>query len=312
MIILGSVLMVLSIILVIVSDSEEYKTVFTESDFEDDYGNRYYIETYDERLGTDFRVIIKDKMDRAVPVRFWVEDDWDEIFDDRGITPEEYYFQRDEGFFLEFPYLYFYLEIEDYDYDIDDLDIDISHLTTGDAFFAFCIGGFAVAIFGLILMIMGIIFTVVYSNRLKKLDPEYIREQMMEKQRAIIEQRRIRERREKEAEMFKRRTLERARNLEKAFRLDEAARTYEGLGLWEDAGRCRRIMREEVSREIQVDVNDLFDKIKKEGTSVPYLCPNCRGTVDIDGRKKKLTKCPYCGTTLDFEMLQKVVGDLLY
>jgi hypothetical protein len=312
MIILGSILMVLSVILVIASDSEEYKTVYTESDFERSSGNTYVIESYDERLGTDFRVTIKDRMDRAVEIRFRVEDDWEEIFDKRGITPEEYYFQRDEGFFLEFPYLDFYLEIEDYDYDIEDLDVDISHMATSDTFFAFCIGGFAVSIFGMILIIMGIIFTVVYSNRLKKLDPEYLREQMLQQQRMMIEEKGMRERREREAELFKRRTLERARNLEKAFRLEEAARTYEGLGLWEDAGRCRRKMRTEVSKEIHVDVNDLFDRIKKEGTSVPYICPGCRGTVDIDGRKKSMTKCPYCGTTLDFEMLQKVVSDLLY
>ncbi len=312
MIILGTVLMVLSAILVIVSDSEEYKTIYTENDFQEDYGNTYYIETYDQRLGTDFRVTIRDRMDRAVEVRFWVEDDYDEIFDRRGITPEEYYFQREEGFFLDFPYLYFYLEIEDYQYDITDLDIDISHMATSDTFFAFCIGGFAVSIFGLILVIMGIVFTVVYSTRLKKLDPEYLREQMLHKQRMMIEEKMVRERREREAQLFKRRTLERARNLESAYRLEEAARTYEGLGFWEDAGRCRRKMREEVSREIHVDANDLFDRIQKEGTSVPYICPNCKGTVDIDGRKRKMTKCPYCGTTLDFEMLQKVVDGLLY
>jgi len=303
--------MVMSIILVIASDMEEYQTVYTEKDFERDHGNTYYIESYDQRLGTDFRVTIKDRMDGAVPFSFRFEDDWDHIFEEEGVTPEEFYFQREDGFFLDFLYLYFYLEIEDYDHIVDDFEIDISHLTTADTFFALCIGGFSISILGLTLVIMGIIFTVVYSNRINKLDPEYLREKMMERQRAMIEEKSMRERRERDAELFRRRTLERARNLENHFRLEEAARTYEGLGLWEDAQRCRRRMREQVSREITVDVNDLYDRIKKQGTSVPYICPNCRGTVEIDGTKKNMTGCPHCGSPIDLEMLRKVVDDLM-
>jgi len=106
--------------------------------------------------------------------------------------------------------------------------------------------------------------------------------------------------------------LEQAQNFETALKLDEAIVIYDKYELWEDAGRCRKKQKETVTthKHIHVDANDLFDQIRTQGLAVPYKCPNCSGTLKIDG-KKKLTECPFCGTELDIETLNDFVKALL-
>ena len=108
-----------------------------------------------------------------------------------------------------------------------------------------------------------------------------------------------------------------AKNYEKALRLEDAVAIYEEIEMWDDAGRVRKTIREmekkdreTVTKHIHINANDLLDKIKREGLAIPYKCPNCSGTLKIDG-KIKATTCPYCDTDLDLETLNDLVKALL-
>lgn len=103
-----------------------------------------------------------------------------------------------------------------------------------------------------------------------------------------------------------------AQNYEKAERLEDAAKLYEELELWEEAGRCRRKMKGSTIKHVHVDANDLFDQIKTKGIAIPYRCPNCSGTLNIDQGNVGIKMCPYCGTSINFETLQKTLDRLFY
>jgi DNA-directed RNA polymerase subunit RPC12/RpoP len=126
-------------------------------------------------------------------------------------------------------------------------------------------------------------------------------------ERAI--QKKVKKRKEQN-EREKQEKLERAHNLEDAGRYEDAAKLYEELEMWKHAGKARRRLKESVTKHIHIDANDLFKQIKTEGLSVPYKCPNCSGTLKIDGRKR-FDECPYCGTDIDFKTLSDLVDTLL-
>lgn len=97
-----------------------------------------------------------------------------------------------------------------------------------------------------------------------------------------------------------------AKNYEKAGRLIDAATIYEKIDCWEDAGRMREkqnVKDRKVTKHIHVNINEIFDKIKKEGFAVPYKCPSCGEVLKISGKLKN-EKCPFCNTPLDIDTLK--------
>jgi hypothetical protein len=104
--------------------------------------------------------------------------------------------------------------------------------------------------------------------------------------------------------------LQKALNYEKAERWEDAAVIYEKLGLWEEAGRCRRRARGKTVKHVHVNANELFDQIRTEGLAVDYRCPKCGGHLDIDGSSRS-KYCKFCGSPIDTETLSKLVEGLL-
>ncbi|MGA1873857.1 MAG: hypothetical protein ACMUHY_09320 [Thermoplasmatota archaeon] len=310
MIIIGPLLLFLSGALVVISTQEkEWVTVYTENDFYKEYGGDYYLTALGSRLDENMRVIIKEKHGGSVRVSFMVEDYWgDEIYHNSGVTPETYSFSLDKTtIFDEYELT---ISIDSDGFGINDLDVEVQKRGLGSNFGYFCLGASIVGLIGLILLVLGIIFTVVYSHRITKQSPEYIRMEMLRKQERMMREQQARKAQEMERIRQRQAMVIRARNLEAAYRLEEAAFLYDRLDMYEDAGRCRRKLKEEVSRHIHVNANQLFDALQKRGTAIPYLCPQCHGMVDIDGVDKRYTKCPYCGAAVDFETLKRAAGNL--
>jgi hypothetical protein len=308
---MGPILLILSGLLVAVSAQREWVEVLDEDDFHyRAWEGAYGATVYGSDIEEDVRVTIKEKQGRSISIVFWVEDYWeDEIFRESGLTPETYDIKFHDVFFLD-DYEMF-LEIDSDEYDIDDIAISVEKYDIGSRFIFSCLGASVVGFLGLLLLGMGIIFTAVYSSKMNKETPEYKRSEMIRKQELKIREEEARRGREMERKRQRHAMLMRARNLEASYRLDEAAYMYERLDMYEDAGRCRRMKKEDVSKHVHVNVNDLFEKLQKQGTALPYLCPRCHGMVDIDGGSNRHTRCPYCGASIDFDTLRKAAGDLL-
>ncbi len=108
--------------------------------------------------------------------------------------------------------------------------------------------------------------------------------------------------------------LRRAQNLVTAERLEEAAQIYEHLGMYQEAGELRRRARAQVVTHVQVDMNDLIEKMKSGGISTDYDCPSCGAATHITGETSAVTlrSCRYCGVafhTADVtKLLARVTG----
>jgi len=311
MIVLGPLLLILSGVLIGVSTRNEWVTILDEDDFryeswEEGYSASASASDVDDKV----RVTIEERSGRSVRIELWVENFWEgEIFRRSGDTPVTFTIDIDGGGFLDD--YEFIIQVEDDEYDFNDLEVTVENYGIGSSFALSCLGASLIALLGICLLVLGIIFTVVYSSKIRKLDPDYIRTEMIRKQEMNMREEQAKKAMEMERIRQRQGMLMRARNLEASYRLDEAAFMYDRLDMFEDAGRCRRKKREEVSRHIHVNANDLFDKLQKRGTAIPYLCPQCHGMVDIDGENNRHTKCPYCGAMVDFETLRKTAGDLL-
>ena len=107
-----------------------------------------------------------------------------------------------------------------------------------------------------------------------------------------------------------------ARNLTQAARYEEAAEIYEKWSMFEEAGRVRRLDREQVVRYqvSSVDINRLIQQLREGGLVAVYKCPNCGGSIRVSGATDatSLTRCGYCNSYLQAQdlatFLQSVLG----
>ncbi len=104
-----------------------------------------------------------------------------------------------------------------------------------------------------------------------------------------------------------------AKNLQLARRHEDAARLYEKIGMWREAGLVRDKTSSTTIRHVSVDVNDLIDKLREGGLSIPYKCRTCGATITIDGGSSagRLYKCQYCGSSTDIETLTNLLQGAL-
>jgi hypothetical protein len=105
-----------------------------------------------------------------------------------------------------------------------------------------------------------------------------------------------------------------AQQLLEAERTEDAAEVYESLGMWKEAGEVRRKAKQSVVTQVQVDVNDLIEQVRKGGLTTTYTCPACRSPIRIDADVdvRALNRCQYCGTAVQstdlVDFLSRVVG----
>jgi len=108
--------------------------------------------------------------------------------------------------------------------------------------------------------------------------------------------------------------LQLAGQLVQAEDFEAAAKAYQEIGMWKEAGEVRRRSRRQVVTQVQVNVNELVDQIRKAGISTDYTCPACKGHIRISGETSlaTLTTCEYCGSAIQttdlVDFLTNVVG----
>ena len=108
-------------------------------------------------------------------------------------------------------------------------------------------------------------------------------------------------------------TVFKAKNFESARRFEDAAKCYERLGLWKEAGKVREKHSTTTVRHVTVNLNDLIDKLRAGGLTVPYKCTSCGATITVgkDTDPAALKHCSYCGAAMNIEMLAGVLRDAL-
>jgi len=104
-----------------------------------------------------------------------------------------------------------------------------------------------------------------------------------------------------------------AKNLEMARRLEDAAVCYEKLGLWKEAGLVRDKKSARTVKHVTVNLNDLIEKLRTGGLSVPYKCGSCGAAIVIDKNANAdgLKFCSYCGSALNTDTLVDVLREAL-
>jgi hypothetical protein len=104
-----------------------------------------------------------------------------------------------------------------------------------------------------------------------------------------------------------------AKNYELARRYEDAARKYESIGMWREAGLVREKMSGTTVKHVTINLNDLIDKLRVGGLSVPVKCTACGATITIgkDTSPESLKFCSYCGAAMNVEMLANVLRDAL-
>lgn len=109
------------------------------------------------------------------------------------------------------------------------------------------------------------------------------------------------------------RSIVQAKNFESARRHEDAAKTYEALGLWEEAGRARDRKSVRTIKHVNVNLNDLIDKLRSGGLSVPYKCGSCGASIVVDKNASPdgLKFCSYCGSSINTDALLSLLQDAL-
>ncbi len=105
----------------------------------------------------------------------------------------------------------------------------------------------------------------------------------------------------------------RAKNLELARRYEDAAKEYERLAMWKEAGVMREKGSSKIVKHVNVDLNDLLDRIRDGGLAIPYKCKSCGADFSVDGSSNVngLRFCSYCGTATDTDTLTTILKDAL-
>lgn len=107
--------------------------------------------------------------------------------------------------------------------------------------------------------------------------------------------------------------LTHAKNLELAKRYEDSAKVYEELGLWKEAGIVRDKKTARTVKHVTVNVNDLIEKVRDGGLTIPYKCRSCGATITIDSSSNPdgLKFCSYCGSGVDLDSMLDIVKNAL-
>ena len=109
------------------------------------------------------------------------------------------------------------------------------------------------------------------------------------------------------------RRLTHAKNLELAKRYEDAAKVYEELGLWKEAGAVRDKKSTRTVKHVTVNINDLIEKVRDGGLTIPYKCRSCGATITIDSSSNPdgLKFCSYCGSGVDLDSMLDIIKNAL-
>ena len=109
------------------------------------------------------------------------------------------------------------------------------------------------------------------------------------------------------------RCIAQAKNFESARRYEDAAKVYEELGLWKEAGTARDKKSARTVKHVTVNINDLIEKVRDGGLTIPYKCHSCGATITIDSSSNPdgLKFCSYCGSAVDPDSMLDIIKSAL-
>jgi len=104
-----------------------------------------------------------------------------------------------------------------------------------------------------------------------------------------------------------------ATKAELAGRHEDAAVIWEKLNDHERAGKVRERAKVQTIKHINVDINSLLNQMRAGGLVSVYKCPNCGASIKISGdtSTSKLSRCEFCGTTLQIDDIAKFIQNIL-
>jgi len=104
-----------------------------------------------------------------------------------------------------------------------------------------------------------------------------------------------------------------AKNYETARRYEDSAKMYESLGLWKEAGTVRDKKSARTVKHVTVNINDLIEKVRDGGLTIPYKCHSCGATITIDSHSNPdgLKFCSYCGSAVDPDSMLDIIKSAL-
>lgn len=104
-----------------------------------------------------------------------------------------------------------------------------------------------------------------------------------------------------------------AKNFELARRDEDAALKYESIGWWKEAGRVREKKSATTVKHVNVNLNDLIDKLRSGGLSIPYKCGSCGASIvfDRNASADALKFCSYCGSAINTDLLLTLLQDAM-
>lgn len=107
--------------------------------------------------------------------------------------------------------------------------------------------------------------------------------------------------------------ISQAKNYETARRYEDSAKTYESLGLWKEAGAAREKKSARTVKHVTVNINDLIEKVRDGGLTIPYKCRSCGATITIDSTSNPdgLKFCSYCGSGVDLDSMLDIIKTAL-
>jgi DNA-directed RNA polymerase subunit RPC12/RpoP len=107
--------------------------------------------------------------------------------------------------------------------------------------------------------------------------------------------------------------ISQAKNYETAKRYEDSAKTYESLGLWKEAGTVRDKKSARTVKHVTVNINDLIEKVRDGGLTIPYKCHSCGATITIDSSSNPdgLKFCSYCGSAVDPDSMLDIIKSAL-
>jgi len=104
-----------------------------------------------------------------------------------------------------------------------------------------------------------------------------------------------------------------AKNLETAKRYEDAAKIYESVELWKQAGLLRDKKTSRTVKHVTVNLNDLIEKLRTGGLSIPFKCNSCGAAIVLDQNTSAegLKFCSYCGSAIDTDSIVSILKDAL-
>ena len=105
----------------------------------------------------------------------------------------------------------------------------------------------------------------------------------------------------------------RAKNLELARRYEDSAQEFEKLAMWKEAGEVREKASSRTVKHVNVDLNDLLERVKDGGLAISYKCKNCGAGISVNSGSNAdgLRFCSYCGTATDTDTLTTILKNAL-